>query len=217
MNWINRFSGLDNLEAPYEAMLLEESKVIDVPGNTVVFGPGTQPESLMLLLEGSVRVQQVSESGREIVLYRISAGESCIMTTACLLAFEDYSASGVAECDLKAIAISRELSNRLLAGSKQFREFVFSAFAKRITDLFATVEEVAFQRLDVRLAQKLLEMVQEDGVVFTTHQYLAVELGTAREVVSRQLREFQHRQWVSQARGSITLLDMSELKQLSTA
>ncbi len=110
------------------------------------------------------------------------------MTTACLLAFEDYSASGVAECDLKVIVMSRELSNTLLVGSNQFREFDFSAFAKRIADHFATVAELAFQRLDVRLANKLLEMMQEDGVVFTAHQYPAVELGTAREVVSRQLR-----------------------------
>jgi CRP/FNR family transcriptional regulator len=180
MDWLSHFPGLYGLEEPFKTRLLEQSTIVDIPENTNLFGPGTQPDSLMLLLEGSVRVQQVSESGREIILYRINAGESCVMTTACLLAFEDYSACGVAECDLRAVAISRELSDDMLAGSRQFREFVFGAFAKRITDLFAMVEEVAFQRLDVRLAQKLLAMADDDAGILTTHQDLAVELGTAR-------------------------------------
>ena len=218
MDWTSQFPGLYGLEEPYKTRLLEQSRIIDIPKDTNLFGPGTQPDSLMLLLEGSVRVQQVSESGREIVLYRINAGESCVMTTACLLAFEDYSASGVAECELRAIAVSRELSDNLLAGSRQFREFVFGAFAKRITDLFAMVEEVAFQRLDVRLAQKILSMADtESNNLLTTHQHLAVEIGTAREVVSRQLREFQRRGWIQQARGSITLLDVANLKALSSS
>ena len=170
----------------------------------------------MLLLEGSVRVQQLSNTGREIILYRITSGESCIMTTACLLAFEDYSAQGVAECDLRAIAVSRELCDEILAGSAVFRKFVFSAFARRITDLFATVEEVAFQRVDVRLAQKLIELANPEGVVVITHHQLAVELGSAREVISRLLGEFQRRSWIQQSRGSITLLDQHQLQSLSS-
>jgi len=215
-NWIDRISGLSNLERHYKEMLLQRSKVIEVPENTIIFGPGTKPHSLMVLLEGSVRVQQVSESGREIILYRINPGESCIMTTACLLAFEDYSARGIAECDLAAVSISRELSDQLLAGSVNFRQFIFGAFAKRVTDLFAVVEDVAFQRIDIRLAQKLIELAGADSVIFTTHYHLAVELGTAREVISRQLREFQRRNWIQQSRGSITLTNRSDMIQLSS-
>ena len=217
MDWIDNFAGLALLEDPDKALLLEQSKRINIPADTRLFGPGTQPESLMLLLSGRVRVQQVSDSGREIILYRISAGESCIMTTACLLAFEEYSAHGIAECDLEAIAVSRDLCNTLLSGSEQFRQFVFSAFAKRITDLFSVVDEVAFQRLDVRLAQKLVELAGGDSIVFTTHQQLAVELGSAREVVSRQLREFQNRNWIEQSRGSITLIDTDSINKLTIA
>ena len=217
MDWIERFSGLSMLEAPHKAMLLEHSKEVQIPESTTLFGPGTRPESMMLLLEGRVRVQQVAQSGREIILYRIHAGESCIMTTACLLAFEDYSAQGIAECDLQAIALPRQLCDQLLADSAQFRQFVFGAFAKRITDLFATVEEVAFQRLDVRLAQKLIELAGAESSVLSTHRQLAVELGTAREVISRQLQEFQRRNWIEQSRGSITLLDRQNLIRLCSA
>jgi len=216
MDWTNRFPGLSDLEEPYKARLLEQSNIVEIPKNTSLFGPGTQPENLTLLLEGSVRVQQISETGREIILYRITAGESCIMTTACLLAFEDYSARGIAEVDLRVIMVSRDLSDELLAGSRQFREFVFSAFARRITDLFATVEEVAFQRLDVRLAHKLIELSGDNNIVLTTHQHLAIELGTAREVISRQLREFQHRGWIEQSRGSVAIIDVPSLTRLSS-
>ena len=154
MDWIERFSGLTSLETPHKTMLLEHSTIMEIPKDTRLFGPGTQPDCLTLLLAGSVRVEQLSESGREIILYRVNAGESCIMTTACLLAFEDYSARGIAECDLQVVAVSRELTDQLLTLSTQFRQFIFSGFAKRITDLFEVIEVVAFQRIDVRLALK---------------------------------------------------------------
>ncbi len=217
MDWTLAFPGLAKLDEEHKAILLQKAKLVEMPASTNLFGPSTQPDSLMLLLDGSVRVQQVSESGREIILYRINAGESCVMTTACLLAFEDYSAYGVAECDLRAIAISRELTDEMLSRSREFREFVFSAFARRITDLFAMVDEVAFQRLDVRLAQMLIELAESDTVVSTTLQHLAVEIGTAREVISRQLREFQRREWISQSRGSVSLVDVPSLKHLASS
>lgn len=217
MDWIERFSGLASLEEPFKTLLLERSSIVEIPKDANLFGPGTRPDSLILLLAGSVRVEQMSESGRAIILYRINAGESCIMTTACLLAFEDYTARGIAECDLQAVAVSRELTDQLLAGSQDFRQFIFGAFARRITELFRVVEEVAFQRIDVRLAQKLLELAGNDVVVSTTHQQLAEELGSAREVISRQLRELQRRGWIQQSRGLITLLDLDNLSELSSA
>ena len=162
-----------------------------------------------------MRVQQVSESGREIVLYRINAGESCVLTTACLLAYDDYSAEGIAETPVKAAAVPREVFDDLVAQSRSFRDFVFAAFSKRITDLFLVIDEVAFQRMDVRLAQKLIELSGGQDAISTTHQKLSVELGTAREVVSRQLQEFQRRGWLEQSRGTVRILDRSALEDLS--
>lgn len=188
--------------------------ILSVPKDTVVFGPGKSPENLLLLLEGSLRVQQVSEAGREIVLYRVHAGESCVLTTACLLAYEDYSAEGVTETDVQAVAIPRQVFDDLLSRSKTFRSFVFTAYAKRITDLFLVIDEIAFQRMDIRLAQKLLELAGNDRVVKTTHQQLATELGSAREVVSRLLQEFHRRGWIAQSRGAIEVLDRAGLFDL---
>ncbi|MGB0968216.1 MAG: Crp/Fnr family transcriptional regulator, partial [Halocynthiibacter sp.] len=204
-NWIDRFMGLSQLKPELRERLTSRSKVVTLPANTVIFGPDKTPENLLLLLEGTVRVQQLSEGGREIVLYRVNAGESCVMTTACLLAYDDYSAEGITETEVVAAAIPRMVFEDLISTSETFRRFVFTAYSRRITDLFQVIEDIAFQRMDIRLAQRLLELSRDGDVIKSTHQKMAAELGTAREVISRQLQEFQRREWVAQSRGTITL------------
>ncbi|WP_417243217.1 Crp/Fnr family transcriptional regulator [Celeribacter sp.] len=217
VDWIDRFMGLSSLDDKLRDRLTTQSQIVTVPKGTILFGPGKSPENLLLLLEGTVRVQQTSEGGREMVLYRVHAGESCVLTTACLLAYEDYSAEGIAETEVQAAAIPRRVFDDLVATSKSFRTFVFSAYSRRITDLFHVIEEIAFQKVDIRLAQKLVELADTDATLKATHAQLAAELGTAREVISRQLQEFQRRGWVATARGEVRLLDVDALKSLSEA
>ena len=217
MDWIDRFAGLSKLEPKVRERLVSQSQIVHLVQNAVLFGPGKSPENLLLLLDGTVRVQQTTESGREIVLYRVHAGESCVMTTACLLAYEDYSAEGIAETPVDAVAIPRRVFDDLVATSQSFRNFVFSAYSRRITDLFHVIEEIAFQKVDIRLAQKLVELSNGQGTLKATHAQLAAELGTAREVISRQLQEFQRRGWVETARGEVRLLDTGALRSLSQA
>lgn len=214
-NWISRFDGLSRLEVAVKDVLLHKSVVITVPADTVIFGPGKSPQNLLLLLDGRVRVQQVSEAGREIVLYRVEAGESCVLTTACMLAHENYSAEGIAETDVRAVAIPRAVFDDLVSKSVTFRDFIFRAYSKRITDLFQVIEDIAFQRVDIRLAQKLVDLARGTGRVRATHQQLAAELGTAREVISRQLGEFQRRGWIGQTRGVIELADIAGIERLA--
>ncbi|WP_259781090.1 Crp/Fnr family transcriptional regulator [Aestuariispira ectoiniformans] len=213
--WVDRFPGLAGLEAPVRDTLVSQSKIVTVPEGAVIFGPGKAPENLLLLLDGTVRVQQVSDTGREIVLYRVHSGQSCVLTTACLLAYEDYSAEGVAETDVRAVAVPRGVFEDLIARSGTFRRFVFTAYSKRITDLFFVIEEIAFRRIDIRLAQKLLALGKESDRVVATHHQLATELGSAREVISRQLQEFQRREWVKLARGTIEIQDRAALERLA--
>jgi CRP/FNR family transcriptional regulator, anaerobic regulatory protein len=217
MHWINRFPGLSALEPALRDPLETASRVIALPSGSIIFGPGKAPESLLLMLEGIVRVQQTSEQGREIVLYRISAGESCVLTTACLLAYEDYLATAVAETDVTAVSVPRAVFDQLVAQSAEFRKFVFTAFSHRITDIFKIVEEVAFARMDVRLAQKILMLAGDAQTIKTTHQQLAAELGTAREVVSRLLHEFHRRGWIAVTRGEIGILMRSGIEGLAAA
>ncbi|MBW6419419.1 Crp/Fnr family transcriptional regulator [Celeribacter sp. PS-C1] len=215
MDWIDRFAGLSTLEPKVRERLVTQSQIVHLPAGTILFGPGKSPENLLMLIEGTVRVQQTTESGREIVLYRVHAGESCVMTTACLLAYEDYSAEGIAETEVDAVAIPRRVFDDLVATSQSFRNFVFSAYSRRITDLFHVIEEIAFQKIDIRLAQKLLELTNGGPVLKATHAQLAAELGSAREVISRQLQEFQRRGWVQTARGEVKLTDREALDALA--
>lgn len=215
LEWIERFHGLMTLEPETRNQLSKQSQVVTVPEGTVIFGPGKAPENLLLLLEGTVRVQQMSEHGREIVLYRVNAGESCVLTTACLLAYEEYTAEGVAETEVKAAAIPKTVFDDIVSHSPAFRNFVFSAYSRRITDLFHVIEEVAFQRMDIRMAEKIMELKGLGDQIHATHQQMAAELGTAREVVSRILSEFQRRGWISLARGVISITDADAISELA--
>ena len=213
--WIDRFKGLSQLPVAVRDDLVTRSQIVKVPAGTTVFRPGQSADNLLLLLDGTVRVQQVSDTGREVFLYRVHAGESCVLTTACMLAFEDYAAEGVAETDVEAVAIPRTVFDDLAARSKEFRTFVFAAYSKRITDLFKLIDDIVFQRLDVRLAKRLLELADGENVVHATHSFLGNELGTAREVISRTLGEFQRRGWISQERGKVSILATAALDQLA--
>jgi len=213
--WIDRFEGLKRLPPDLRLALIDGSQVVEVPAGTQVFAPGQSADNLLLLLDGTVRVQQKSDTGREVFLYRVNAGESCVLTTACMLAFEDYSADGIAETDVRAVAIPRATFDELAARSPVFRDFIFKAYSRRITDLFTLIDDIVFQRMDVRLAARLLELAGEGGVVHATHQVLANELGTAREVISRTLSEFHRRGWVEQSRGEVRLVGRSGLERLA--
>lgn len=213
------FPDLAAIEGAGQLLLRDAVRVMAVPPGTVLFAEGAACEAYVLVLEGSVRVQKVSESGREIVLYRVERGQTCVLTTACLMTSADYSAEGVAETPVRAAVLSAPAFERLLDASPVFRRFVFTVYAGRIADLLMLIEEVAFGRIDVRLAQVLLGHARrEAGVgactITATHQALATELGTAREVVSRQLKEFERRGWVALSRGRIDLRDPAALEGL---
>lgn len=214
-DWISRFPELAKLTAAEQKLVAERAQVVALPAQTTIFAPGLPAENFLLLLDGTVRVQQVSAGGREIVLYRVTGGESCIMTTACLLSQDTYNAEGITETPVEAVAVPKAAFDELMARSAEFRRFVFADYSSRITDLLHVVEEVAFERIDKRLAQKLLDLADSQGRLNATHQDLAVELGSAREVVSRHLKEFQRRGWLNLTRGEVTLSDRAALERLA--
>ncbi len=213
--WLKKFPGLQQLETNIRDQLFAQNQIVHLPKGSYVFAPGKAPENFLLLIEGKIRVQQVSEGGREIFLYRVAAGESCALTTACLMSYEDYLAEAIVEEDATAVAIPRSVFDDVMAHSAEFRRFVFTAFSQRVTNLFRIIDEVAFSRIDIRLAQKLLELSKDKKTLERTHQQLASELGTAREVISRQMQEFQRRGWIKLSRGCISLIDYNALEQLA--
>lgn len=214
-DWSTRLPGLAGLEPDVRADLVRRSHFVRLAAGTTVFAAGQEAENLLFVLSGTVRVSQTSESGREVVLYRVEAGDSCIMTAACLMGDAPYLAEGIAESEIEAVAIPRGVFDDLAARSGAFRAFVFAAYAQRMLDLFHIVDDVAFGRVDIRLAQRLIALARGAEELHITHQQLAAELGTAREVISRQLQDFQRRGWITQARGVVRLADPDALTRLA--
>lgn len=193
--------------------LLRDIQIVKLDQDRFVFHAGDLCHAFLLLLEGNVRVQLTSASGREVTLYRISPGGSCVLTTSCLLSQEDYPAEAIAESDLVAAAIPGTLFQDALNQSQRFRTFVFDGFSARLKNVIARIEELAFTSIDVRLGRVLLEL-HKDQVEKVTHQDLAVELGTAREVVSRHLKRFAAERWVELGRGRVTVVDPAGLQRI---
>ncbi|HEU4353459.1 MAG TPA: Crp/Fnr family transcriptional regulator [Burkholderiales bacterium] len=208
---LRRFPSLQGLDASrLEALLAQPA--VGVPKGTVLFRSGQPCRGFPLLLEGAVRVSQTSPGGREIVLYHVEPGQGCLLSGGCLLGDSDYSASGVAETDVTLLSIPPALFQELLVQHEPFRRFVFGMYGERLAQVMQLVEEVAFRRLDARLAQLL---VQRGPVVAATQQKLAEELGSVREIVSRLLRQFEDRGWVELSRERITVRDARALTELA--
>ncbi len=214
-DWTERFQGTASLPRNVRDRLLESARISHIKMGKVVFGPNKIPDNLMFLVEGTIRVSQTSDNGRDIVLYRVEAGESCVLTTACMLAEEAYNAEGMAETDVVAVVLPRLAFDRLVAEEAAFRSFVFAAYSRRLIDLLRVVDDVAFGRIDVRLAERLIVLAGESKEIVATHQQLASELGTAREVISRVLQDFSKRGLISQTRGRITLSDRPGLRVIA--
>ena len=216
-DWTDRFQGTRNLPRRVRDRLIQVARVIQLKKGQQVFGPSNIPDSLFFLYEGRIRVSQTSDNGQEIVLYRVDAGDSCVLTTACMLAEEAYNAEGIAETDITAVVLPKPAFDQLAAEEDAFRNFVFAAYSRRLIDLLRVVDDVAFGRLDMRLAARLLELAGDRKEIPATHQQLASELGTAREVISRVLQDFQKREMIAQSRGRIALLDKAALATLANS
>jgi len=193
--------------------VIDGAKKVTMPANTTIFYQGSQCDNYLLVIEGIVKVFTRSESGREVVLYRVSKEQSCTLTTTCLLANNQYPAEGISETVVEALVIPSKMFTMGLAKSASFREFVFNTYAKQLCDVISLVGEVSFNRIDVRLAKQLI--TSGNHVLTTTHQALATELGTAREVVSRQLKSFEEKKLIALSRGKITLVNMTQLNSLA--
>jgi len=187
-------------------------QTMSIPSGTVVFDEHQPCRGFPFVLEGAIRVAKLSGSGRELPLYRVLAGESCIITSSCLLGHADYNARGVAEGPTTLALLPRPLFDEML-GEPAFRDFVFALFSERMAELMQLVEEVAFRKLDQRLAALLLG---KGRVVHATHQQLADELGSVREMVSRLLKGFAEQGLVRLGREQVELLDAAGLRRLSS-
>ena len=189
--------------------LMAASQVVSFLAGQQLFYVGASCGSYLLVLEGTVKVQILSEAGREVLLYQVGSGDSCVLTTSCLLSGDCYPAEGIAETEVLAFAIPSVAFHRCVEMSAFFREFVFKNFSVRLSKLIGRMEAVVFETIDQRICKALL--ASGDTTLLMTHQELAYQLGTAREVVSRHLKQFEHQGWISLKRGTIDILNRAAL------
>jgi CRP/FNR family transcriptional regulator len=191
--------------------LIAALQPMTVPAGTVLFDERQPCQGFPFVLSGGIRVVKLAANGRELPLYKVLPGESCIISSSCLLGHADYNARGVAETKTTLALLPRKLFDALV-GEPAFRNFVFHLFAERIAELMQLIEEVAFRKLDQRLANLLLGKGRQ---LHTTHQQLADELGSVREMVSRLLKGFAEQGLVRLGREQIEILDPAGLRRLA--
>ncbi len=209
---LQQYPMLRELPGAEQESLLASANMMQLPAGTVVFDENQPCQGFPLLLSGSIRVIKAAPSGRELQLYRVIPGESCILTSSCLLGHTRYQARGIAEQALEMVLLPASAFHAMLAGHEAFRSYVFHLFSDRLTDLMQLVSAVAFQKLDQRLAALLISRASP---IQTTHQALADELGSAREIVSRLLKGFAEQGWVKLGREQIDITDATALRKFA--
>jgi len=186
----------------------------DVPRGTRLFAPGERAQGFAVVLAGRVEVHLTGASGREILLYAVEPGQSCVQTTLGLLGDAPYAAEAVAVTECRVVSVPAAQFHDLMHQSAAFRGFVFRAFAARMADMTSLLERVAFSRVEARLAAALLDLAEGDTVQITQAD-LAARIGTAREVVSRRLEALARQGHVTTDRGRIHLTDRGALTRLA--
>lgn len=206
------FPALAAVPRPVLEEALATAQLRQVPDRTPLFEPGSPCRGFPLVLAGTVRVTKAAPNGREVLLYTVDPGDSCLLSSGCLLGGMDHRAFGIAKGDVRLLVLPPATFNRLVAESKPFRDYVFSLFSERLAALMELVEAVTFQRLDRRLAALLLS---RGNPVRMTQQNLADEIGSVREIVGRLLRSFEEHGWVALGRERVEILDERALRAVA--
>lgn len=215
LEWLTQFPELAQLEAPAKNILAKTARIAEAPAGAIGYREGTPCGAYVMRLAGKSRVYKMSTGGREILLYRVGAGETCVITTTCLLGNSDYPASTIVEEPIRDVLIPANAFHQLMIDSAVFRKYVMTNYGALISDLIVLLDEVAFHNLDARLAKVLLDA--KSITITRTHQQIADELGTAREVVSRQLKRLEQKGAVSLGRGHVEIINRNALEKMATA
>jgi CRP/FNR family transcriptional regulator len=206
-------------EAPAELRkaLLEAAAVVHLEAGEYFLREGDTCAHFAIVVSGRMRVFKLGEGGQEITLYHVGAGEACPLNVSCILSDRPVPAMARVEEPVEAVVVAASTFRSWIASHESMRTFVFQMFASRLAEVMSLVEEVAFRRMDRRLARRLLDLLADhsNGQVEITHADLAADLGTAREVVSRLLKEFERVGAVQLTRGRILSQNMATLRGLA--
>ncbi len=189
--------------------------VAQIPAGKDVFVEGDDVEAIALLISGVVRVYKIGETGREITLYRFGLGQSCILTANAILSRQSFPAIATVEQDAEAVMIPATTFREWVQRYDVWRNFVYDLLSQRLVSMMEIVDEIAFRRMDARVASLLLSRCQSEQPIRVTHQEIAAELGSSREVISRILEDFAVNKAIRSARGTIDVLNVPWLQTRS--
>ncbi len=208
------FSFLGNCDDRTYKEFLNQAIHIQLNKGSCIFEQGDNCTHLALMLRGTTKIYTLAETGREITLYRIEAGQSCILTASCIQSSNPFPAFATCESNIEAILIPSNYLQKWLEESATWRHYIFGLISQRMSSVISLVEEVAFNKLDQRIARLLIQYQNKRSspTIHITHHEIASELGTSREVVSRILMDFQSSRLVNLTRGSIVVLNFNEIK-----
>jgi len=192
-----------------------EAYLAKLPVNKDIYLQGDIVDNIALLLSGSVRVFKIGDTGREITLYRFGLGESCVLTANSILNQKTFPAIATVEEDAEVVLIPSDVFLSWVNRYDLWREFVFQLLSDRLAAIIEVVDEVVFNRMDQRIAGWLIKNQQGPAVIEVTHQQIADDLGSSREVISRLLEDFSKKGWLITRRGSIEILKPKALKRLA--
>jgi CRP/FNR family transcriptional regulator, anaerobic regulatory protein len=198
--------------------LFEAGQVFDMPQGQMLLLPSQQCQYIPLVMSGQLRVFKLSDNGREMTLFRTGPGETCLMSIACRIKDEDFPAQAQVEEQARLFMVPLPVYSAILDRSLAWKDYLIITLYEHLTVTMAALEAVAFDRTDRRLAAWLLEKTSGgSGRIKTTHEAIAVELGTVREVVSRLLGEFKSHNAVSLGRGRIDILSPAFFRKMLDA
>jgi len=206
------FSFLTTADEDFRTKFFNSATYVRIPAGHTIASEGNDCQQLALLLSGKVRVYKLAENGREITLYRINSGDSCVLTASCIISDTAFPAIAVTESEVEAIVIPSKHAYEWTGDYKSWSFFIFSLIAKRMADVIALLEKVAFRRMDERIAAYLIAMASQGEDITITHQGIAYDLGTGREVVSRILKDFEGKGFIKATRNNIIIEDFSGLQ-----
>ncbi len=197
-------------------LLLASAQTLEIPADQPIFHAGSACRHYVLVVDGTIRVQVIGQGGREAVLYRVLPGQACVLTTCCILSGDPYPAEGFSESPVRALSFSKPIFDRGLEEAPAFRRLVFANLGQRLAEVICRMEELAFRPVETRLAAFLLERGEREPgrTLALTHQEIAIELGSAREVISRHLKLMEKAGLVALGRSSLRVRDPVGLMRL---
>ena len=206
------FPLLTDSSSDFQNDFFANATLVTIPQGHAIASEGSACGQLALVLSGKVRVYKLADSGREITLYRINSGDSCVLTASCIMSDAPFPAIAESESDVVAVVVPSAKAREWMTRSEAWCSFIFGLISRRLAEVITVLEEVTFLHMDQRIAAYLIALAGHGVSHHITHHQIASDLGTSREVVSRILKDFESKGYVAGSRGHLEIKDLEALQ-----